>query len=412
MRQLLEGSQAIAQAVAACRPQVVSAYPITPQTHIVEDLVELAASGKLSVECLNVESEFAAASVVLGATAAGSRAYTATSSQGLLLMTEVLYNIAGLRLPIVLTGANRAISAPLNIWNDHQDVMAVRDSGWIQLFAADNQEAADLHPQAYRLAEQLRVPVMVNVDGFILTHALEPVEVPDQALVDQFLPPLSLRLLEPAAPRSIGMMVEPDKYAEVRYAQHQVLLTALKVIPPLGEQFRELFGRPGLQLVQPYRMAGSEPAATAVVCLGSVSGTVQEAIDRLRADGWPVGSVAIQTYRPFPAAALRQTLGACGKIVVLEKAVAPGTPTGAIVAAEIAAAMYGRGLAPLIRPYILGLGGRDVTVDDICRIVAETHQTPAAELTSSDDGSALDGQFYRLNWELLGGEVAEQWQTR
>lgn len=396
MKQVLEGSQVIARAVAACRPQVIAAYPITPQTHIVEALAALAAAGQLGAECLNVESEFAAASVVLGATTAGSRAYSATSSQGLLLMTEVLYNIAGLRLPVVLTCANRAVSAPLNIWNDHQDVMAVRDSGWIQLFAADNQDAADLHPQAYRLAEQLRVPVMVNVDGFILTHAFEPVDVPDQALVDEFLPPPSLRLLDPGAPRSIGMMAEPDKFIEVRFAQHHALMAALIAIPEVGSEFQKTFGRPGVQLVKPYRMDG---ANTAIVCMGSLIGTVQEAIDLLRADDWPVGAVEIQTYRPFPAATLRRALGRSGRVVVLEKALAPGTLSGGILANELASTLYGRGYPPLILPYVLGLGGRDVTVDDVCKIAVEACR---AEPPGSNSNGPLAGRFFGLNWDLFG----------
>ncbi len=396
MRRLLEGSQAIASAVAACRPRVISAYPITPQTHIVEALAEMVARGELAAECLNVESEFAAASVVLGATAAGTRAYTATSSQGLLLMSEVLYNIAGLRLPVVLTCANRAVSAPLSIWNDHQDVMAVRDAGWIQLFAADNQEAVDLHPQAYRLAELLRVPVMVNVDGFILTHAFEPVDVPSTADVDQFLAEPTLNLLDPRVPRTIGMMAEPNTFLETRYAQHQATLTALDVIPSVGQEYRSRFGRPGVQLVKSYRL---EDAVVAVVSLGSLAGTIRDAIDRLRDSGQPVGAVEIQTYRPFPSAELRRLVGHCDKIGVLEKALAPGTPDGAIVASEIKAALYGQPRPPEVQSYVLGLGGRDVTVDDVCRIVADLQRGP-----SRDD--AASGHFIGLDRSMLGEDPA------
>lgn len=189
MPQALEGSQAIAKAVALCRPQVVAAYPITPQTHIVENLAKLVADGQLACELVSVESEFSAASVALGAACAGSRAYTASSSQGILLMSEVLYNISGLRVPVVMTCANRAVSAPLSIWNDQQDSMAVRDAGWIQLYCADNQEAVDTTIQAFRIAERTELPVMVCVDGFTLTHTLEPLELPSQEQVDSFLPP-------------------------------------------------------------------------------------------------------------------------------------------------------------------------------------------------------------------------------
>src|SRR5579875_3996854 len=207
-QQPLEGSQAIAQAVALCRPQVVAAYPITPQTHIVENLAKLIADGKLACELVSVESEFSAASVVLGAAAAGSRAYTATSSQGLLLMTEVLYNIGGLRIPVVMTCANRAIGAPVSAWNDQQDSMAMRDTGWIQLYCADNQEAVDTTIQAFRIAERTELPVMVCVDGYVLTHTLEPIDLPSQEQVDAFLPPYRFsRALDPRNPISIGNLV-------------------------------------------------------------------------------------------------------------------------------------------------------------------------------------------------------------
>ena len=378
MRQLLEGSQAVARAVAACRPQVVSAYPITPQTHIVEGLAELAQSGQLAAQCLNVESEFAAISVVLGATASGSRAYTATSSQGLLLMTEVLYNIAGLRLPVVMTCANRAVSAPLSIWNDHQDVMSVRDCGWILLFAANNQEAADLHPQAYRLAELLRIPVMVNVDGFILTHAFEPVELPEPEQTERFLPPASLRLLDPAQPRSIGMMAEPQIFLETRFAQHQAVRAALEVIPRVGEEFGEVYGRPGIQLVKPYRLEG---ATTVVVSLGSISGTIHEAVDELREVDQPVGALEIQTFRPFPAEELRRLLGERRTIVVLDKSLTPGSADGGTLVPEIKAALYGCQPSPRVISGVLGLGGRDVTIQDVKRVVVEAMSDESGEGT-------------------------------
>ena len=201
MLKALEGSQALARTVAMCRPQVIAAYPITPQTHIVENLSKLVADGALDCEFVSVESEFSAASVALGAVAAGSRAYTASSSQGILLMMEVLYNIAGLRMPLVLTCANRAVSAPLSIWNDHQDSMAARDAGWIQLYCANNQEAVDTTIQAYRIAERCELPVMVCVDGFTLTHTMEGIELPDQQQVDDFLPAFDFgRRLDPAVP--------------------------------------------------------------------------------------------------------------------------------------------------------------------------------------------------------------------
>src|SRR6187399_2588857 len=232
-----EGSHAVAEAVALCRPDVICAYPISPQTHIVEALGRRVADGTLApCEFINVESEFAAMSVAIGASAAGARAYTATASQGLLFMAEAVYNAAGLGLPIVMTIGNRAIGAPINIWNDHSDSMSMRDAGWIQLFAETNQEALDLHIQAFRLAEDLSCPVMVCMDGFILTHAYDRVDVPTQAEVDAFLPPYQPRqILDPREPVSIGAMVGPEAFTEVRYLAHHKQLRALELIPQVAE---------------------------------------------------------------------------------------------------------------------------------------------------------------------------------
>src|SRR5512133_2132788 len=239
MRSQLEGSLAVAKAVALCRPEVISAYPISPQTHIVEALSDLVRNRELApCEYLMVESEFAAMSVAIGASAAGARSYTATASQGLLFMAEAVYNASGLGLPIVMTVANRAIGAPINIWNDHSDSMSQRDCGWIQLFAAHNQEALDLHIQAFKLAEELSMPVMVCMDGFILTHAYERVDMPQQADVDAFLPPYEPRqVLDPGEPVSIGAMVGPEAFMEVRYLAHAKQLSALEHIPRIAAEF-------------------------------------------------------------------------------------------------------------------------------------------------------------------------------
>ncbi len=245
MLRQVEGSRAVAEAVSLCRPEVVCAYPISPQTHIIEGIGALVKSGELErCEFINVESEFAAMSVCIGASAAGARAYTATASQGLLFMIEAVYNASGLGLPIVMTLANRAIGAPINIWNDHSDAMSVRDAGWIQLFAETNQEAVDLHIQAFRLAEELSMPVMVCMDGFILTHAFEAVEIPTQEQVDAFLPPYDPRqVLDPAAPVSIGAMVGPEAFEEVRYLAHVKQLQALDLIPEIAAEFAGTLGR-------------------------------------------------------------------------------------------------------------------------------------------------------------------------
>src|SRR5512139_1748059 len=273
-----EGSKAVAEAVALCRPEVICAYPISPQTHIVEGLGEMVKSGELApCEFINVESEFAAMSVAIGASAAGARAYTATASQGLLFMAEAVYNAAGLGLPIVMTLANRAIGSPINIWNDHSDAMSMRDSGWIQLYAESNQEAVDLHLQAYRLAESLSVPVMVCMDGFVLTHAVERVDLPSQEQVDVFLPSFApQQLLDPDDPVTIGAMVGPEAFAEVKYLMHAKQVAALDEIPVIAADFAAAFGRSSGGLVRPYRL---EDAETVVVALGSMLGTIEDVVD-------------------------------------------------------------------------------------------------------------------------------------
>jgi pyruvate ferredoxin oxidoreductase alpha subunit len=249
-----EGSHATAEAIALCRPEVICAYPITPQTHIVEGLGEMVRLGQLkNCEFINVESEFAALSVAIGASAAGARAYTATASQGLLFMAEAVYNASGLGLPIVMTLGNRAIGAPINIWNDHSDAMSMRDAGWLQLFAESNQDSIDLHIQAFRLAEELSMPVMVCVDGFILMHAVERVDIPVQADVDAFLPPYEpVQVLDPADPISIGAMVGPDAFTEVRFLQHYKQTLALQLIPELAAEFSARFGRDTGGLLRTY----------------------------------------------------------------------------------------------------------------------------------------------------------------
>src|SRR3954470_17393044 len=273
MRRQIEGSRAVAEAVALCRPEVIAAYPISPQTHIVEALSALVKDGALApCEYINVESEFSAMSVAIGASAAGSRAYTATASQGLLYMVEAVYNASGLGLPIVMTVANRAIGSPINIWNDHSDSMSQRDSGWIQLYAEDNQEAADLHVQAFRISETVSLPVMVCMDGFILTHAFERIDVPEQEPVDAFVPPFTPRqVLDPADPVTIGAMFGPEAFSEVKYLMHAKQLQALDVIPEVAGAFEEIFGRASGGLVSGYR---TEDAETIVVALGSVLGTI------------------------------------------------------------------------------------------------------------------------------------------
>jgi pyruvate ferredoxin oxidoreductase alpha subunit len=351
-----EGSRAVAEAIALSRPEVICAYPITPQTHIVEALGELVKSGELAgCEFINVESEFAALSVAIGASATGARTYTATSSQGLLFMAEAVYNASGLGLPIVMTIGNRAIGAPINIWNDHSDSMSMRDAGWIQLYAETNQEALDLHIQAFRLAEELSCPVMVCMDGFILTHAYDRVDVPTQGQVDAFLPPFEPRqILDPSDPVTIGAMVGPEAFTEVRYLAHHKQLRALSLIPQLSATFEAQFGRASGGLIRPYRTAGAE---TIIVALGSVNGTVQEVVDDMRGDGFAIGSVSICAFRPFPLAALREALEKARRVVVLEKCLAVGL--GGIVSDGVRKSLSGIELKGYT--VIAGLGGRAIT---------------------------------------------------
>ncbi|SFI75748.1 pyruvate ferredoxin oxidoreductase alpha subunit [Amycolatopsis sacchari] len=356
MLRQIEGSRAVADTTALCRPEVVCAYPISPQTHIVEALSEKVKSGALTpCEFVNVESEFAAMSVAIGASAAGARAYTATASQGLLYMSKAVHNAAGLGLPIVMTVANRAIGAPINIWNDHSDAMSQRDSGWLQLYARDNQEAADLHVQAFRIAEELSLPVMVCMDGFVLTHAVERVDLPSQEQVDAFLPPYAPRqVLDPAEPVTMGAMVGPEAFTEVRYLAHLKQQRALDVIPEVSGRFAEVFGRDSGGLVHPYRI---EDADVVVVALGSVLGTLYDTIDELRETGARIGALGITSFRPFPARIVRELLGGARRVVVLERAFSLGS--GGIVTAELRLAFGG---VPVpCHTVVAGLGGRPVT---------------------------------------------------
>jgi pyruvate ferredoxin oxidoreductase alpha subunit len=367
MLQALEGSQAIAQAVALCRPQVIAAYPITPQTHIVENISKLVADDRLKCEFVSVESEFSAASLVLGSALAGSRSYTASASQGILLMAEVLFNIAGMRVPVVMTCANRAVSAPLSIWNDQQDSMAVRDAGWIQLYCADNQEAVDATIQAYRIAERCELPVMVCMDGFTLTHTLEAIDIPTQAQVDEFLPPYNFkRTLDPRNPISLGTLVSPDFYSEARHSHHQALLNAASEIEAADEDWGKISGRRsgGLLTVE-----GPEDAKIAILTLGSVIGTLREALEE---SPQPVKLIKLRSFRPFPAEALRQACAGLQELVVLERAI--GLGSGGIVGMEVIAALAEVPDRPRIHNYAAGLGGRDIplsTLDKVLEAVAK-----------------------------------------
>ena len=403
MLKQIEGSQAVAQAVALSRPEVICAYPISPQTHIVEGLGELVKSGALSpCEFINVESEFAAMSVAIGASAAGARAYTATASQGLLFMAEAVYNASGLGLPIVMTVANRASGAPINIWNDHSDSMSQRDCGWIQLFAAHNQEALDLHIQAFKLGEELSMPVMVCMDGFILTHAVERVDMPSQADVDAFLPPYEPRqVLDPAEPVSIGAMVGPEAFMEVRYLAHAKQTMALQRIPQIAQEFHARFGRTTGGLVRAYHC---EDAETVVVALGSVIGTLRDTVEELRATGLRIGVLGITSFRPFPLAAVRAALQGARRVVVLEKSLSVGL--GGVVSTDVRMALSGLQLHGYT--VIAGLGGRAITKASLARMLREAVADRLQPLTFLDlDWGIVNRQLEREARLRRSGPVAE-----
>ncbi len=402
MLKQIEGSKAVAEAVALCRPEVICAYPISPQTHIVEGLGEMVKSGALEpCEFINVESEFAAMSVAIGASAAGARAYTATASQGLLFMAEAVFNAAGMGLPIVMTVANRAIGAPINIWNDHTDSMSQRDCGWIQLFAETNQEALDLHIQAFRLAEELSIPVMVCMDGFILTHAYERVDVPTQEQVDAFLPPFEPRqVLDPQEPVSMGAMVGPEAFTEVRYLAHVKQMQALDLIPGWAAEFRTAFGRDSGGLIHTYR---TEDADTIVVALGSVLGTIKDTVDQLRDKGHKFGVMGITCFRPWPTVAIREALARAKKVIVLEKAF--GVGLGGIVSSNVRTTSNA---ADSVYTVIAGLGGRPITRASLARIFEEVEAGTAPTLTFLDlNRAAVDRALARERESRRSGPIAE-----
>jgi len=388
MKEFLEGSIAVAEVVTLCKPGVISAYPITPQTHIVEELAQIVANGKLNAQFVNVESEHSAASTVLGAVATGVRAFTATSSQGLFYMAEVLFNIAGMRLPVIMTVAARAISAPINIWNDHQDVVSLRDCGWIQLHAEDIQEAVDLHLIAYRLGEDksAMLPVMVVMDGFILTHGVEAIDMPTQEQVDKFLPAYKAPYkLDVEKPLTLGPLVDPEFYMEARYALQETQKETLNLIPKVTAEFAKVFGRTYNGLIEEYRV---KDAQRVIVAMGSVCGTIKEVVDELRSKGKKVGVLKITSYRPFPSQQIYEALKNIPKVAVVDRALSLGST--APLASEVRAAFFGKTKKPkMVSSFIVGLGGRDITKDSV------------KEIFRLLTGKEKAGEFIDLKPELL-----------
>ena len=363
----IEVSLAIAEAAKLANVDVVSAYPITPQTHIVEHLAGLVADGELDAGYIPVESEHSAMSACLGASAVGARTFTATAGQGLELMHEVLYIASGMRLPVVMAVANRALSAPINIWGDHSDAMAVRDTGWIQIFAENGQQVVDNVLCAFRIAEDHKVllPVMVHLDGFHLTHVIEPIYMPEQNEVVKFLPPHQYPMaLDPGKPSTMGAFGPPYIYTEMKKAQEANLTASKEVILQCWKEFAGVFGRH----YSPVESYHSEKAKVLLLTMGSFSETAMEAIDKMRGEGKDVGLIRLRLWRPFPFEELREAVKDAEVLIVLDRALSFGGPGGP-VSSEIKSALYNEDVRPNVIGIVGGLGGRDISVSGFEEII-------------------------------------------
>ena len=363
----IEVSIAVADAVKMCNVDVVAAYPITPQTHIVEHLAELVANGELDAEYIPVESEHSAMSACLGSAATGARTFTATSSQGLALMNEVVYVAAPMRLPVIMAVANRALSAPLSIWGDHSDMMSVRDTGWIQIVTENGQQAMDNTIIAFRIGEDQRVllPVMVHLDGFNLTHVIEPIVLPAQEDVDKYLPKNRFPLpLNPDKPVAMGEFAPPFIFTETKWAQEMNLRNSKQVILQAWDEFNKAFGRKYL----PVEKYHSDGAKVLIMTMGSAGETASVAIDELREEGMNIGQVRLRLWRPFPFEELREAVKDADVLIVMDRAMSFGGPAGP-VASEVKSALYNQAKKPKVVSYIISLGGRDTTVSGYKDIV-------------------------------------------
>jgi pyruvate/2-oxoacid:ferredoxin oxidoreductase alpha subunit len=380
VKKIIVGNHAVSLGVKLARTQVISAYPITPQTQVVEMLSEMCSTGELPARFIKVESEHSAMAACVGASAAGARTFTATSSQGLALMHEMLHWAANGRHPVVLANINRAMGPGWNIWTDQNDSLSQRDTGWIQLYCETNQEVLDTTILAFRLAEAVDLPVMVILDAFYLSHTSEPVDIPAQVLVDEFLPSRRPRLrLDTAEPRAFNALVRPEDYMEMRWDQQEAMGTALLLHDEMAGDWAVITGR-RWDAVEGYR---AEDAELLLVTSGTITSTAREVVDRRRADGEKVGLAKIKMFRPFPTPAVRRILRGVQRVAVLDRNISPGN--GGIFAEEIRSALYD--LPPEDRPvlhgFILGLGGRDVTpetIDEIIERAAATDAPPRQDL--------------------------------
>ncbi len=363
----IEVAIAAAEAAALCRFDMAAVYPITPQSHVAEHLSDIVNDGRVDASFMTVESEHSALSAVIGAAGTGARVVTATSSQGLLYMSEVMPIASGMRLPIVMIVANRAVSSPINIWNDHSDIMPMRDTGWITFFSDNGQEAVDMVIQAYKVAEnrEVMLPVNVMMDGFQLTHMVEPLIMPDQEEVDRFLPPIvPYATLHPDKPVSMGTLAMPEIFSESQKAKDVALVNSIKVIKEVWKEWETQFGRK-YEPVQTYR---TEDADVALVTMGSMGETAEVAVDELRKEGVKAGLIKIKLWRPFPFADLKNAVKGIRVLAVTDRAVSFGGPGGP-VCSEIRSALYDEPVRPVIVNYIIGLGGRDVQVSDFMAMV-------------------------------------------
>ena len=369
MKMIVRGNEATAVGAKLCRPDVIPAYPITPSTLFPEKISEYVANGELDTQFVTVESEHSAISACIGASATGVRTCTCTASQGLALMHEMLFIAAGMRLPIVMPIGNRALSAPINIWCDHQDSISELDTGWMQFYAEKNQEAMDLVILAFRIAEDKRVllPAMVGLDAFVLTHTMEVVDVPPQSEVDEFLPSFttSASYLDPQKPATIGSFATPDYYMEFKYAEEQAMGEAESVIDQVFAEFKKKFGRE-YKKIPTYK---TEDADIILLTMGSMSGTARAAVKKLREEGKKVGLAKITVLRPFPTKELVESVGHAKVLAVVDRNISFGF--GGRVYSEVAGKFVNRATKPLITNYIVGLGGRDITIKDFEEMVTD-----------------------------------------
>jgi len=369
MKKVIEGSHAVSHAVMLSRVQVICAYPITPQTHIVEKLSDLCSTGEMQAKFLKVESEHSAMAGCIGASAVGARAFTASSSQGLALMHELLHWAAGARLPIVMANVNRSLGAPWNIWCDQTDSLSQRDTGWLQFYCESSQEALDTVIQAYKISEKISLPSMVVLDAFYLSHTFEPVNIPDQGRVDRFLPPYEPKYrLDPKVPRSFSGLTPPDLFTEMRYQIQEAMEEAKKVILHVDEEFDALFGR-RYGLVEGYRL---EDAELVLVTSGTAASTARDVIDQYRDDGKPVGLLKVRTFRPFPSEEIRKALKNVSKVAVIDRNISFGM--GGVFAEELKSVYGNEEEGPIIFGYIAGLGGRDITKETLSGIIEHTFE--------------------------------------